>query len=51
VNLPRKPDLAVRAVMALFMAAIAAGYSAADLWQVAVAAAMLAGVLTWLSRQ
>jgi hypothetical protein len=51
VNLPRKTDPAVRAVMALFMAAIAAGYSAAALWQTAVAAALLAVVLTWLSRQ
>lgn len=51
MNLPRKPDPAVRVVLALFTAAIAAGYSAAALWQMAVAAALLAGVLTWLSRQ
>lgn len=50
MNLPRKPDSAARNVVALFMAAIAAGYGVADLWQMTVAVALLAALLTWLGR-
>ena len=39
MNLPCKPDRTARAVVALFIAAIAAGYGTADLWQ-----------MTWLWR-
>lgn len=50
MNLPRRTDPASRTVVALFMAAIAAGYSAVDLWQVTAAAALLVSLLTWVER-
>lgn len=47
MNLPSKSDPAASAVVALFTAAIVAGFSVADLWQMAAAAALLVAVLTW----
>ena len=47
MNTPSKPDSAARAVAALFIAAIAAGYGVGDLWQMTIAAVLLAAVLTW----
>ena len=50
MNLPRKTDPVARTVVALFLAAIAAGYSAVDLWQVTAAVALLVVLLTRLDR-
>jgi hypothetical protein len=42
-----KPNSAAGAAVALFITAIAAGYSSADLWQMVLAMALLAIVMTW----
>ncbi len=45
-----KPIPGASALAALFTAAVAAGYTSAELWQMALALALLTVTVAWLSR-
>jgi hypothetical protein len=46
-----KPVPSVSALVALFAAAVAAGYTSAELWQMALALALLTVIAAWLGNR